>query len=113
MNPIIELIHARNHSRELANGRGDVEGIPEYFVKQVLRIKDEYNCEVTIYRGEQLLKEGFRLLHAVGRASSNEPVFANITYRGNKNSDKFVAFVGKGVCFDAGGLDIKQPHAMR
>ena len=52
-------------------------------------------------------------MHAVGRASSNEPVFANITYRGNKNSEKFVAFVGKGVCFDSGGLDIKHPPAMR
>ena len=51
MSRIIELVNARNHSRELANGRGDVEGIPEYFVKQVLRIKDEYNCEVTIFRG--------------------------------------------------------------
>ncbi len=51
MSRIIELVNARNHSRELANGRGDVEGIPEYFVKQVLRIKHEYNCEVTIFRG--------------------------------------------------------------
>lgn len=51
MSPIIALVDAKNHSRELANGRGDVEGIPEYFVKQVLRIKDEYNCEMTIFRG--------------------------------------------------------------
>jgi leucyl aminopeptidase len=52
-------------------------------------------------------------LHAVGRASSNEPVFVNIAYRGNQNSDNFVAFVGKGVCFDSGGLDIKQSPDMR
>lgn len=53
------------------------------------------------------------MLHAVGRASVNEPVFANITYTGNKDSDKYVAFVGKGVCFDAGGLNIKNTASMK
>jgi len=47
------------------------------------------------------------LLHSVGRASINPPVFVNIKYQGNSQSDKWVAFVGKGVCFDTGGLDIK------
>ena len=46
-------------------------------------------------------------MHAVGRASRNEPTFINLKYNGNPQSDKWVAFVGKGVCFDAGGLDIK------
>jgi leucyl aminopeptidase len=46
-------------------------------------------------------------LHAVGRASKNIPAFVNLSYNGNPDSDKWVAFVGKGVCFDAGGLDIK------
>jgi len=31
----------------------------------------------------------------------------NLSYNGNPDSDKWIAFVGKGVCFDAGGLDIK------
>lgn len=46
-------------------------------------------------------------MHAVGRASRNEPTFINLKYNGNPQSDKWVAFVGKGVCFDAGGLNIK------
>lgn len=53
------------------------------------------------------MKEGFRLLHSVGRASKNEPVFVNLSYKGNPHSEKYVAYVGKGVCFDTGGLDIK------
>lgn len=52
-------------------------------------------------------KENFRLMHAVGRASRNKPVFINLKYNGNPKSDEWVAFVGKGVCFDAGGLNIK------
>lgn len=55
----------------------------------------------------------FRLLHAVGRASIHEPVFANLTYTGDITSDKYIAFVGKGVCFDAGGLNIKSTAAMK
>ena len=46
-------------------------------------------------------------MHAVGRGSVNEPVFINLTYRGNPNSDHWVSFVGKGVCFDTGGYNIK------
>lgn len=53
------------------------------------------------------MKEGFRLMHAVGRASKNEPIFINLKYHGNPDSDKWVAYVGKGVCFDSGGLNIK------
>lgn len=47
------------------------------------------------------------MLHAVGRASINKPAFVNLSYNGNPDSKDWVAFVGKGVCFDTGGLDIK------
>jgi len=40
-------------------------------------------------------------------------VFANITYTGDRSSKNYIAFVGKGVCFDAGGLDIKSTDAMK
>lgn len=46
-------------------------------------------------------------MHAVGRASKNAPTFINLKYHGNPDSDKWVSFVGKGVCFDTGGLNIK------
>ena len=63
--------------------------------------------KIKIFNGDALLNEGFRLLHAVGRASKNSPAFVNLSYKGNPDSDSWIAFVGKGVCFDAGGLDIK------
>jgi leucyl aminopeptidase len=47
------------------------------------------------------------LHHAVGRSSVNEPSFVNLAYNGNPDSDEWVAFVGKGVCFDTGGYNIK------
>lgn len=46
-------------------------------------------------------------MHAVGRASVNKPVFVNLRYNGNPKDDKWIAYVGKGLCFDTGGLNIK------
>jgi len=59
-----------------------------------------------------LLTNGFRLMHAVGRSSIHPPTFVNLSYKGNPDSDEWVAFVGKGVCFDSGGLDIKSAAGM-
>lgn len=52
-------------------------------------------------------------MHAVGRASKNAPTFINIKYQGNPDSNEWVAFVGKGVCFDAGGLNIKPTSGIK
>jgi leucyl aminopeptidase len=52
-------------------------------------------------------------MHAVGRASINTPIFVNIAYNGNPDSQEYVAFIGKGVVFDSGGLDIKGAVGMK
>lgn len=62
---------------------------------------------MTVISGDDLIKEGFRLLHAVGRASKNEPTFVNLSYKGIPDSNEWIAYVGKGVCFDTGGYNIK------
>lgn len=104
---VINLAEAKNRAREWANGRGDVEGIPKYFRGIAESFCKEHGLELTTFTGEELLKEGFRLMHAVGRGSANEPVFINMAYRGNPDSSDWVSFVGKGVCFDTGGYNLK------
>jgi leucyl aminopeptidase len=104
---IVNLAESRNRSKEWANGRGDVEGVPQYFIKQAKRISQTYGVKLVVYEGDELLTHGFRLVHAVGRASINKPAFINLSYNGNPDSKEWVAFIGKGVCFDTGGLDIK------
>jgi leucyl aminopeptidase len=105
---VVSLAEAQNRSREWANGRGDVEAIPAYFLRVAEKlVKKHQEVELTAIRGKQLLDEGFRLMHAVGRASVNEPIFVNLAYKGDPTSDEWVAFVGKGVCFDTGGYNIK------
>jgi leucyl aminopeptidase len=107
LDQILNLTQSKNKSKEWANGRGDIEGVPQYFINQAKRISTEHGLKLVVYQGEELLENGFRLVHAVGRASINQPAFVNLSYNGNPDSDKWVAFVGKGVCFDTGGLDIK------
>jgi leucyl aminopeptidase len=60
--------------------------------------------------GDALLKENYPSVHAVGRASSRPPRLIDIKWgtRGPK-----IALVGKGVCFDSGGLDIKTAAGMQ
>lgn len=61
--------------------------------------------------GEQLLMHNYPLIHAVGRASTHAPRLLDLRW-GNAHHPK-VTLVGKGVCFDSGGLDLKPSSAMR
>ena len=65
--------------------------------------------EARIVRGEAL-QEGYPAIHAVGRAAACEPRLIDLGW-GNPTHPR-VTLVGKGVCFDSGGLDIKNPASM-
>ena len=60
--------------------------------------------------GDDLVAENFPLIHAVGRAATRAPRLVDGTW-GQPNDPK-ITLVGKGVCFDTGGLDIKPDSAM-
>jgi leucyl aminopeptidase len=60
--------------------------------------------------GDDLITEGFPLVHAVGRAAARAPRLVDITW-GDPGHPK-VTLIGKGVCFDTGGLDIKPESGM-
>ncbi len=60
--------------------------------------------------GDKLLDENFPMLHAVGRASPRPPRIVDI--RWGKATDRKVTLVGKGICFDTGGLNIKTGDGM-
>ncbi|HET6906414.1 MAG TPA: leucyl aminopeptidase family protein, partial [Rhodanobacteraceae bacterium] len=63
------------------------------------------------WSGDELLRAGFPTVHAVGRGSAHAPRVAEL--RWGKASDPLLAIVGKGVCFDSGGLSIKSADGMR
>lgn len=108
---LIQLAETRSQVKDWGNGRGDVEGVPEYFRAISHRMAQDHNLGYTEIVGDDLREQGFRLMHAVGRASVNNSIFVNLAYRGDPDSADWVAFVGKGVCFDTGGLNIKTGKA--
>ena len=65
---------------------------------------------VTSIIGEALLKENFPLIHAVGRASPRAPRLIDL--RAGRADAPKITLVGKGICFDTGGLDIKPSSGM-
>ena len=67
------------------------------------------SCAVTT--GDALLRHGFDAIHTVGRASASAPRLIDLRW-GNADHP-LVVLVGKGVCFDSGGLDLKPGSAMR
>jgi leucyl aminopeptidase len=61
--------------------------------------------------GEDLLAQNYPLVHAVGRAAKQAPRLLHLSW-GDAGAPR-LALVGKGVCFDTGGLDLKQSAGMR
>ncbi|MBE8221902.1 MAG: leucyl aminopeptidase family protein [Bdellovibrionales bacterium] len=107
--------YAINMARHLVNLPPNILNTDNYsnWIKKTLN--NFLNTKVSIWNSEKLKKENMNLLLAVGEGSSFKPYLAKISYR-NKTKDKNkidVAFVGKGIVFDSGGLGIKPANAMR
>jgi leucyl aminopeptidase len=74
-------------------------------------IAKRHGATVKITKGDALEKE-YPMIHAVGRAAARHHAPRLIRLEWGKESDPLVAIVGKGVCFDSGGLDIKPAAGM-
>mgnify|MGYP003808484247 FL=1 len=77
-------------------------------VARDLAVRAGARCRVIA--GDELAKQGFALIHAVGAGSPRAPCLIDLRW-GEDDAPK-VSIVGKGVCFDSGGLDIKPATAM-
>jgi len=85
--------------------------MPEHLGDTAIEMAERFGANVTQIIGDKLLTENYPTIHAVGRASVHAPRLIDLTW-GNKNHPK-VTLVGKGVCFDSGGLDLKPAAGMR
>lgn len=105
---------AMNIARHLTNVPGG-ELNPETYangVKQLFR--DFKNFKVDIWNADRLAKENMGLHLGVGRGAEAQPCLVHLKYRPSlKKARQPLAFVGKGITFDTGGLDIKPSNAMR
>jgi leucyl aminopeptidase len=83
---------------------------PEALANAAVELARRYRCRHRQIIGESLLAEKLPAIHAVGRASAVAPRLVDIEW-GDASHPK-VTLVGKGVCFDTGGLDIKPGASM-
>ncbi len=96
-------------TRDLVNTPANDMG-PDALEKAALGLAKAYRAKVKVIRGPVLLRQNFPLIHAVGRASVQPPRLVDFTWGPPKGPK--ITLVGKGVCFDTGGLDIKPSSAM-
>jgi leucyl aminopeptidase len=83
---------------------------PDALEAAALTLAAQHHAEAIVTRGDGLLDANLPLIHAVGRAAEKEPRLVDFSF-GDAAAPK-VTLVGKGVCFDSGGLDIKPDAAM-
>ncbi len=96
--------------RDLINTPAEEMG-PQELVEAVAEIAAPAAAELRVIEGQDLLDQSYPTIHAVGRASHRPPRLADLTW-GDPDAPK-VTLVGKGVCFDSGGLDLKPAAGMK
>jgi leucyl aminopeptidase len=95
--------------RDLVNTPTEDMG-PGELADAVLQVADRFAARVEVITGEELLNENHPAIHAVGRAAARPPRLVTLSW--GEPEHPLLALVGKGVCFDSGGLDIKPAAGM-
>jgi len=99
-----------NFSRDLSNEPPNVL-YPETFAQAAEKAAKENALKVAVFDFKEIRRRGMKLIDAVGRGSAREPRFVHISYT-PKGAKKKLAFVGKGITFDTGGISIKPAAGM-
>ncbi|GLQ47956.1 cytosol aminopeptidase [Dyella lipolytica] len=104
------LIEATALVRDLVNTPTEDMG-PKQLADAVKQLGKTHKAKVREWVGDELLEDNFPTIHAVGRASHRAPRLIELHW--GKASHPKLVVVGKGVCFDTGGLDLKPSDGMR
>ena len=103
------LTHAVASARDWVNTPTEDLG-PEHLSQLAQKIAQKYSGSFSEVVGDSLLDARFPAIHAVGRASHRDPRLIELSF--GSAEDPLVVLVGKGVCFDTGGLDMKASDGM-
>lgn len=107
---VLAIVDAISLVRTLINTPTEDMG-PAELASEMVTLAKTYQAQFQQYIGKALLENNFPAVHAVGRAASSEPRLMILNW--GKVAHPRISLVGKGVCFDTGGLDIKPSSAMR
>ncbi|MFH1341638.1 MAG: leucyl aminopeptidase family protein [Pseudomonadota bacterium] len=106
---IARMADAASLARDLINTPSNDMG-PEQLARAAVELAQRFGASFSAIVGDELIRQNFPLIHAVGMASTRAPRLIDITW-GDPGHPK-VTLVGKGVCFDTGGLDLKPSSGM-
>ncbi|MBL8333708.1 MAG: leucyl aminopeptidase family protein [Rubrivivax sp.] len=104
------LARAIARVRDLVNTPAEAMG-PEQLAEAAQALAKAHGARFRQVVGDALLKQNFPAIHAVGRAAERAPRLIELNW--GKPKAPLITLVGKGVCFDTGGLDIKGADGMR
>ncbi|MEE2761686.1 MAG: leucyl aminopeptidase family protein [Pseudomonadota bacterium] len=107
---IVNWVESITLTRDLINTPAGDMG-PAEMAAAASAMAEKHGAEISLITGDELLEANYPSVYAVGRASDNPPCLIDITW-GEPDHPK-VSLVGKGVCFDTGGLDIKSADGMK
>ncbi len=104
------LIEGTKLTKDLVSEPGNILH-PDEYAKRILQLKKD-GLKVTVYDTKKLKKLGMNALLGVGQGSIRGSYLVTIEWNGAKSKSKPLAFVGKGVCFDTGGISLKPAKFM-
>ncbi len=104
------LIEGVFFTRDLVSEPGNILH-PDEYAKRLLKLK-KIGLKVTVYNEKKLKNLGCNSLLGVGQGSIRGSYLVTIEWKGKKSKSKPLAFVGKGVCFDTGGISLKPAKFM-
>ena len=98
------------YTRDLVSEPGNILH-PDEYAKRLNSLKKD-GLKVNVYDEKKLRKLGMNTLLGVGQGSIRGSYLVTLEWKGLKNNSKPLAFVGKGVCFDTGGISLKPAKFM-
>ncbi len=107
---VTAAIEATFFVRDLINTPAGDMG-PSQLAEEARTLAQTHGAKVSVIAGDKLLSSNYPAIHAVGRAAADAPCLIDLTW-GDGRAPK-VTLVGKGVCFDSGGLDLKPAGYMK
>ncbi len=104
------ILNGVNFTRDLVSEPGNILH-PDEYAKRLLQLK-KIGLKVNVYDEKKLKSMGCNALLGVGQGSIRGSYLVTMEWNGDKSKNKPLAFVGKGVCFDTGGISLKPAKFM-
>ena len=107
---VFAIVNSTELVRNLINTPAN-DMMPENIAEAARSMASRYQAKFSELTGNELIEKNYPLIYSVGRASEHKPRLIKIEW--GSDSNPLVCLVGKGVCFDSGGLNIKSATGMR